>query len=205
MTKADHWDDIYQRKAEDELSWHRDHLEQSLSFIAAANLQKNDAIIDVGGGTSSLVDDLVAFGYSDLTVLDLSAAALDVVKQRLGPAGHSVHWIADDVTTVKLPKQHFRFWHDRAVFHFLRNQDQRQRYVDAVAHAVQPGGHVLIATFSTDGPVQCSGLEVERYDEHTLHGQFGDGFVKVRSVLESHVTPWGKSQEFLYCHCLRKI
>jgi 2-polyprenyl-3-methyl-5-hydroxy-6-metoxy-1,4-benzoquinol methylase len=202
MNKNSHWEGIYENKSEEQLSWHRGHLEQSLAFIDSAGLAKSDAIIDVGGGTSTLVDDLLARGYSNLTVLDLSARALEIVQKRLGASAHNVKWIAGDVTDVALPKQHYRFWHDRAVFHFLKSDEQRKRYVDAVRASVQPGGHVLVATFGVEGPLQCSGLEVERYSEETLHAAFGADFQKVRAVKETHLTPWGKPQEFLYCHCL---
>lgn len=200
-----HWENIYASKTDEQLSWSRQHLEQSLRFIDQARLAKSDHIIDVGGGTSTLVDDLLLRGYSNITVLDLAASALDAVRTRLGSKAAEVEWLVGDVTTVELPHRHYRFWHDRAVFHFLKTESQRHQYVETVRKSVQPGGHVLVATFGADGPVQCSGLDVERYSSDSLHAVFGADFEKVESLTETHVTPWGRSQEFLYCHCLLRI
>lgn len=205
MTKQAHWETIYGSKTDEQLSWTRGHLEQSLHFIEQARLAKTDPIIDVGSGTSTLVDDLLSRGYTNITALDLSSAALDAVRIRLGANASSVEWLVGDVTTIALPHRRFRFWHDRAVFHFLKSEAQRRQYVEAVRQSVQPGGHVLVATFGENGPMQCSGLEVERYSANSLHAVFGGDFEKVESVTENHVTPWGKAQEFLYCHCLLRI
>jgi len=148
-----------------------------------------------------LVDDLVARGYADVTVLDISQAAIEVAKTRLGPASASVHWITGDITAVGLGAARYDVWHDRAVFHFLTSADDRAAYVRQVARAVKLGGHVIVATFGLGGPEKCSGLDVVRYDAENLHGEFGPKFRLLDSVTELHETPWGTPQEFMYCFC----
>jgi ubiquinone/menaquinone biosynthesis C-methylase UbiE len=197
----DHWETVYQRKASAELSWYRPHLERSLRFIDGAGLSKTSAIIDVGGGASTLVDDLIARGYENVTVLDLAPSAMAQARERLGAKGASVTWIVGDVTVVDLPEHHFDFWHDRAVFHFLTEDEKRVRYVAAVRRALKPNGHVLVATFGPSGPERCSGLPVARYSAEGIHRQFGAEFRKVGSDEETHHTPWGTEQEFVYCYC----
>src|SRR5262249_38501895 len=156
-----------------------------------------DPIIDVGGGASTLVDDLLARGHRDVTVLDLSAAAIDVARARLGAKADGVTWIVGDITRVALPERRFAFWHDRAVFHFLTDERDRGAYIAAVRHALKINGHIVVATFGPQGPERCSGLEVARYDSEALHGQFGASFRKVDSITEHHTTPWGADQEFV--------
>lgn len=201
MTTRAHWESVYQTKAVDEVSWYRPHLETSLRLIEQATTDTASAVIDVGGGEATLVDDLVASGYSDVTVLDISQAAIEVAKARLGPAAASAHWIAGDITTVELEAARYDVWHDRAVFHFLTNADDRAAYVRQVARAVKLGGHVIVATFGPDGPEKCSGLDVVRYDAENLHGEFGPKFRLLDSVTELHETPWGTPQQFMYCFC----
>lgn len=191
MTTKAHWENVYQTKAVDEVSWYRPHLEISLSLIESATRDTNSAVIDVGGGEATLVDDLVARGYRDVTVLDISQAAIDVAKCRLGPAGESVHWITDDITQVAMEPARYDVWHDRAVFHFLTKAEDRAAYVHQVARSVRVGGHVIVATFGVDGPEKCSGLDVVRYDAKHLHGEFGPKFHLLESVSELHETPWG--------------
>lgn len=201
MSKQSHWEDVYQKKDPKQVSWFRPHLEQSLRFIETACPAKDSAIIDVGGGASTLVDDLLSRGYSNVTVLDLSATAIDAAQRRLGDRAPAVRWIVGDVCAVDLPERSFDFWHDRAVFHFLVEEDARKRYVRAVRHALKPGGHIVVATFGPQGPEKCSGLDVARYDADQLHDQFGDAFVKLGSATEQHVTPGGTGQQFVYCYC----
>lgn len=201
MTTKAHWEQVYQTRAVDEVSWYRPHLEVSLRLIEHAKPDIGSAVIDVGGGEATLVDDLVARGYSDVTVLDISAAAIDVAKGRLGAAAASVHWITGDITTVELEAARYDVWHDRAVFHFLTSPDDRAAYVRQVARAVRPGGHVIVATFGLEGPEKCSGLDVVRYDAEHLHGEFGPRFRLLDSVTELHETPWGTPQQFMYCLC----
>jgi SAM-dependent methyltransferase len=200
MRGEEHWDSIYARKAPDQVSWYRPHLERSLEFIDGARLSPDAAIIDVGGGTSTLVDDLLERGYFDVTVLDISAAAIANAKARLGAKSTRVTWVVGDVTSVGLPTSRYDFWHDRAAFHFLIDAAARRRYIATVRAAVKPGGHVLVATFGPEGPTQCSGLDVVRYSAVTLQAEFGAGFKEIASAREVHTTPWGAEQEFMYCY-----
>lgn len=154
-------------------------------------------------GASTLVDDLLAVGYRQLSVLDLSAAALEVTRQRLGEAARRVDWIVGDVTAVELSPGGFDVWHDRAVFHLLTESEQRAAYVAQARRALKPGGHVIIATFGPDGPLQCCGLPVARYAPDALHAAFGDTFVLLQHTTEAHQTPGGALQHFIYCHCLK--
>ena len=201
MDAQTHWETIYGAKAADRVSWYRPHLELSLGFIERAAASRAAAIIDVGGGESTLVDDLLRCGFENITLLDISPTALEVTKQRLGPAAGRVHWIPGDVTQVALAPRSFDIWHDRAVFHFLTTQEDRARYVRQVLNAMRPGGHVIVSTFGPEGPPKCSGLDVMRYNAEALHDQFGRSFRLVESTKELHVTPWGATQQFVYCYC----
>jgi SAM-dependent methyltransferase len=199
-TKA-HWDEIYRRLSADAVSWYRPHLETSLDMIERVAGARGASIIDVGGGESTLVDDLLARGYERLAVLDISETALAECKKRLAAAAHRVRWMAADVTTTEFERAAFDVWHDRAVFHFLTAPAKRAAYVRNVAQAVKPGGYVIVGTFGPQGPTKCSGLDVVRYDEDHLHGEFGAQFRPVESREETHRTPAGKIQQFLYCMC----
>lgn len=201
MTTKAHWESVYKSKAMDEVSWYRPHLDVSLGLIEGATPDRGGAIIDVGGGEATLVDDLVDGGYRDVTVLDISQAAIDVAKARLGPPGARVHWLVGDITRISLPSARYDLWHDRAVFHFLITPEQRESYVRQVARSVKPGGHVIVATFGPEGPEKCSGLNVVRYDAARLHGEFGSKFRLIQSFTEVHETPWGAPQQFMYCFC----
>jgi 2-polyprenyl-3-methyl-5-hydroxy-6-metoxy-1,4-benzoquinol methylase len=201
MTAKSHWDSVYRAKPADQVSWYTAHLETSLRLIERAAPDPRSAIIDVGGGESTLVDDLIARGHRDVTVLDISQAAIDGAKARLGPAAARAHWIVGDITDIELPTARYDVWHDRAVFHFLTQAEQRKAYVRQVARAVKPGGHVIVATFGPEGPKTCSGLDVVRYDSSALHGEFGPKFQLLDNVTELHETPWGAPQQFLYCFC----
>jgi len=148
-----------------------------------------------------LVDDLLDRGYTNVTVLDLSAAALDVAKGRLGSRAAQVKWICADVTDPQLPSEAYEFWHDRAVFHFLREPAARARYVSAVRRMLKPGGHIVVATFGPHGPEKCSGLDVMHFTPEALHAEFGPEFARLSDAVEMHTTPWGSEQEFVYCYC----
>jgi len=198
-----HWEAVYKTKQVTQVSWFQEHAERSLQFIRNTGVAKDEHIIDVGGGASTLVDDLLSDGFSKLSVLDISAAALYAAQQRLGSDADKVHWLEADITLIELPQASVEVWHDRAVFHFLTDPDDRQRYVQAVLHAVKPGGHVIVATFAEDGPLRCSGLDVMRYRPDTLHGEFGSAFERVNSADEVHHTPSGSDQKFIYCYCHR--
>ena len=199
--QREHWESVYRKKAPEKVSWYRPHLERSLGFIEGAGLGRDAAILDVGGGTSTLVDDLLDRGYRNVTVLDLSEKAISLAKERLGARAASVTWLVADITEADLPEHHYDFWHDRAVFHFLREEAARRKYVAAVRQALKPNGHIVVATFGPSAPDQCSGLPVTRYTAEGIHGQFGREFRKVGSTGEIHKTPWGTEQEFVYCYC----
>ncbi len=201
MSGQAHWETVYRTKSPDQVSWYTPHLDRSLGFIAGASLPRDAAIIDVGGGAATLVDDLLDRGFNGVTVLDLASAAIERAKERLGDRAARVNWVVGDVTEVVLPEASVDFWHDRAVFHFLRDEEARRRYVASVRRAVKPGGHVLVATFGPEGPERCSGLEVVRFTEEGIHAEFGGEFRKVASTTESHTTPWGSVQQFVYCYC----
>ena len=147
------------------------------------------------------MDDLLAAGYRDLSVLDISAEAINVSKKRMGVLALYINWLVDDITKAELPRNHYDVWHDRAVFHFLTNEDDRRAYVERVAYSVKPGGHVIVATFGPHGPTQCGGLDIVSYDADALHAEFGTSFRLLKSRTEVHKTPWGTEQQFLYCLC----
>lgn len=202
MDTKQHWEQVYSTKASDHVSWFQEHANLSLALIHQTDVTKDAAMIDVGGGASNLVDDLVAEGYTDLTVLDLSSASLDVAKQRLGKHAEAVEWIVGDIIQAVLPENRFDVWHDRAVFHFLTDPVDRQAYVRQVMRAVKPNGHIIIATFAENGPEKCSGLPVMRYSPVTLLAELGNDFLLVRHEKEVHHTPFGTLQQFVYCHFL---
>jgi ubiquinone/menaquinone biosynthesis C-methylase UbiE len=201
MNSQSHWERIYAEKAPDAVSWYRPHLEKSLSLIEQFAPGKSAAIIDVGGGESTLVDDLLARGYENITVLDISKAAIDASRKRLGSASERISWLVADITRMELDASAYDVWHDRAVFHFLTSTSDRAAYVRQVARSVRPGGHVIVSTFGSEGPVKCSGLDVVRYDAKSLHQEFGVQFRLLESSEELHNTPFGTIQQFLYCHC----
>jgi len=196
-----HWEKIYHEKAPDAVSWYRPHLETSLGIIERIAPQCSVSIIDVGGGESTLVDDLLARGYKNIAVLDVSQTAIEVTKKRLGAAAGNVQWFATDLVKADLPPNAFDVWHDRAVFHFLTTSEERVAYVQQVAKSVKAGGYVLISTFGPEGPTKCSGLEVMRYDAESLHLEFGARFRLLDNFKELHETPFGTTQQFLYCLC----
>lgn len=201
MDVKTHWEKIYTGKTPDQVSWYRPHLEKSLALIERAAGSQTASIIDVGGGESTLVDDLLAIGYQNISVLDISQTAIDVTRNRLKESAECVRWIVGDVTKISLETKAYDVWHDRAVFHFLTSDEQRAVYIKNVAHAVRTGGHVIVGTFGPEGPTKCSGLDVMRYDADSLHGEFGARFRLADSSKELHETPFGTTQQFLYCYC----
>ena len=201
MDPRTHWEKVYRTRKPEEVSWYRRHLEISLGLIQQVAPRADASIIDVGGGESTLVDDLLARGYRRVSVLDISSTALDVAKRRLGPRASEVDWLCGDVTSIALDEHRYDVWHDRAVFHFLTAPQDRAAYVRQVGRAVKPGGHVIVAAFGPEGPSRCSGLEVVRYDADELHAQFGAQFRLVEHLTELHHTPGGVTQQFVYCLC----
>jgi SAM-dependent methyltransferase len=199
-----HWETVYSVKAPNEVSWYREHLDNSLKMILQTNVGRHGEIIDVGGGTSTLVDDLLDNGFSSLTVLDISGKAIERSRERLGRAAEKVEWIEADITAADLPENYYDIWHDRAVFHFLTDIDDRKRYIDIATRSLKVGGHILVASFGLGGPKRCSGLDVVRYSPESLHSEFGNSFELVNSLRETHRTPFETTQEFIYCYC-RKL
>lgn len=202
-TKQDHWNRIYSRKSEAELSWHQDDPAHSLDLAAQAGLAPGQSVIDIGGGTSRFTDGLLAQGLRDITVLDLSQAALDTLRQRLGPRGQDVTCIAADITSWT-PGRVYDLWHDRAVFHFLVTPADRAAYLDRLSQALGTGGHAIIATFAPDGPETCSGLPVVRYAPEALAQTLGPDYQLRAHRLERHKTPAGAEQSFQFS-LFRKI
>lgn len=200
MDRKTHWETVYRTKAPTQVSWFQARAALSLELIQTV-VPMTAAVLDVGGGASPLVDGLWAAGYRNLTVLDLSATALQHAQSRLAPYETTIRWIEGDVLTIQLPPASVDCWHDRAVFHFLVESADRARYLAQVKRAVKPGGYVLVATFAADGPTQCSGLPVARYSEKQLHDQFGNDFRLMVSRHEEHRTPGGSFQAFTYCLC----
>jgi SAM-dependent methyltransferase len=200
MTPSTHWNAVYGKPPE-ELSWTAAHLDTSLHYVQRAAPRRTEAVIDVGGGDSTFVDDLLHAGYIDLTVLDLSEQALRRARNRVGLLSGYVAWRARDILDEDLPASTYDVWHDRAVFHFLTRSDEQQRYLEQVRRALKPGGYAVVGTFGPLGPAQCSGLEVSRYAPEELHGSFGEPFRLLDSRVESHITPWGTDQQFVYCFC----
>ena len=192
-----HWENVYTSKAENEVSWFQDSPAPSLALIAEIGAALNSAIIDIGGGASRLVDHLIDRGFADVTVLDLSAAALDAAKARLGERASRAHWLVADATTWA-PSHTYDIWHDRAAFHFLTEERDRAGYIARLKQGLRIGGHAIIATFALDGPEKCSGLPVTRYDAAGLAETLGPDFNLLQSRRNDHATPWGSQQRFQF-------
>ena len=192
-----HWENVYATKRENEVSWFQESPAPSLALIAELGVTPSSAIIDIGGGASRLVDQLIEQGFRDVTVLDLSAAALEAAKARLGERASRAHWLVADVTTWE-PSRTYDVWHDRAAFHFLTDARDRDGYVARLRQGLKIGGHAIIATFALDGPEKCSGLPVERYDAARLARTLGPGFKLLRGQRDDHATPWGSHQRFQF-------
>ena len=192
-----HWGDVYQEKSPSEVSWYQKEPKLSLELIRCTNVASNEAIIDVGGGTSVLVDHLGKGGYTNLTVLDISENAIARAKKRLGDSAKSIEWIVSDITQFDAI-QKFSLWHDRALFHFLTDPSDREIYVKALKNAIKPEGHLIIATFAIGGPEKCSGLEIVQYDSEKMIAELGDNFQLIEERKEVHITPANKEQKFVF-------
>lgn len=198
-----HWEQIYNTKTATEVSWYQTHPSLSLKLIEATGTKKDQSIIDVGGGTSVLVDWLLDKGFKKLAVLDISPSALEIAKARLGLRAKKVEWIVADATEFQ-PLHRFDLWHDRAVFHFLINEEDRRKYVNFLKKTLVPGGHIIIATFAIDGPKRCSGLDTVHYDIESMSAQLGNEFELLEKLDEVHTTPGSKEQKFTYFMYKRK-
>lgn len=198
----EHWDTVYENKNPDQVSWTQEFPKTSLDFIHSFGLTKTAKIIDIGGGDSKLVDYLLDEGFENITVLDISAKALDKTKQRLGDKAHKIKWVVSDITEFE-PETTFDVWHDRATFHFLTTSEQVAKYMDTARKSVN--GFLTIGTFSDKGPEKCSGLSIKQYSEETLTTELKNGFDKLRCVTEDHTTPFDTTQNFLFCSFIRHL
>ena len=202
--RKSHWEDVYSNKLSTEVSWYQQHPEYSLAHITATGLKKSARIIDIGGGASTLIDYLLDAEYTELSVLDISSAAIEQARARLGNRADDVVWYEQDVTEFS-PERPFDVWHDRAVFHFLTDPIERSSYVHVLTRALKPGAFAMIATFDLHGPKQCSGLDVQRYSQDTMSAALGDSFELIDTTTEVHVTPNGSMQNFVYCRFVRIV
>lgn len=203
MDRKAHWQNIYTSKALNEVSWYQPKPETSLEQITQNCLDKDAAIIDVGGGDSFLADHLLALGYKDITVLDISEAAIERAKKRLGENAANITWIVADVTRFNPTKQ-YDYWHDRAVFHFLTDKNDITTYVDLVNQCLSENGKMTIATFSESGPTKCSGIEIQQYSKESLSQTFAAHFICTKSFYINHLTPFDTTQHFVFCNFSRK-
>lgn len=199
--KKVHWETIYTTKQPNEVSWTQDRPAASIDFILSCGLDKTARIIDIGGGDSNLVDHLLDLGYENITVLDISEHALERAKTRLGKRADQVTWVVSDILDF-VPDSTFDIWHDRAAFHFLTKPTDIDRYVALATSSVT--GYLIIGTFSTEGPLKCSGLEITQYNEQTLSDKLTNGFEKIRCLTEDHTTPFNTTQNFLFCTFRKK-
>ncbi len=197
-----HWRDVYERREPQQVSWYEPSPETSLAWIARAELAPDAAILDAGGGTSALAGDLVRSGHTDVTVADISASAIERAKAELGPLAERVTWLQADLRTHAFDRA-YDLWHDRAVFHFMVEDTDRDRYIAVMRAAIGPGGHLILATFGPDGPTECSNLPVRRYGAEELAASLSEGFRLVASQSAEHRTPSGSVQQFLYAHFQR--
>ena len=196
--RKNHWEQIYQTKKPDEVSWYQPMPVTSLSFFDQYNVPKEAKIIDIGGGDSYLVDHLLNLGYKDITVLDISEASLERAKSRLGNRSGLVTWIVADAATFK-PIERYDFWHDRAAFHFLTKEDEIQNYIHTVHQSINPSGILVLGTFSEQGPKKCSGIEIKQYSETSMNELLKGSFEKIKCITIEHKTPFDTIQQFIFC------
>ncbi len=204
MSQKDHWERVYSTRETEKLGWYAPRLQSSTRWIEELGLAADAPIIDVGGGASTLVDDLLDTGYQSITVFDIAEKALFSVQARLGEKAEGVTWRSGDITSVELPEDYYELWHDRAAFHFLTTALQQRKYRENVLRALKPRGHLIIGTFAPEAHPRCSGLPVQRYSPQQLENTLGKEFELRRHHKELHVTPGGVEQMYLYCHFRRK-
>lgn len=199
-----HWETLYADKSEQEYSWFQAFPQTSIRFIEQFQLQPDARIIDIGGGDSRLVDALLDRGFSNISVLDISAGAIEKARQRLGDRAEKVRWIECDINAFDPGEAQFDLWHDRAAFHFLTTEPQVARYADMAGRAVRPGGYLVLGTFSPDGPKKCSGLDIRQYSRAAMNAVFAPWFRRIRCEDTAHVTPFQTTQHFLFCGFRRR-
>lgn len=200
--RKNHWETVYETKNPNEVSWTQEIPKTSLDFIKSFDLTKKSKIIDIGGGDSKLVDFLIEEGFENITVLDISAKAIEKAKKRLGTNAEKVNWIVSDITEFE-PNETFEVWHDRATFHFLTSEEQIQKYMQTARKSVS--GYLTVGTFSENGPKKCSGLDIKQYSEETLTAEMENGFEKIKCVTEDHTTPFETKQNFVFCSFKRQL
>lgn len=198
MSQKKHWENVFATKSETEVSWFQTYPKTSIEFLELFGLPLDANIIDVGGGDSHFVDALLDKGYSNVNVLDISANAIERAKKRLGDKAVNVNWIVSDITDFK-PTEKFDFWHDRAAFHFLIDEEKVSKYVSIAEKAINPNGYLVLGTFSEQGPMKCSGLEIKQYNEVSMSDRFEVNFERVKCITENHTTPFNTLQNFLFC------
>jgi len=196
--KKSHWENVFATKQPNEVSWTQEYPKTAMDYLESLHLSKTANIIDIGGGDSNLVDALLEKGYQNIWVLDISEFALERAKKRLGDKAHLVHWIVSDITEFK-PEVTFDFWHDRAVFHFLTEEESINKYVAIIGDLINQNGNFLLGTFSENGPLKCSGLEIKQYSENTMKHTFNESFQAVKCFTENHTTPFDTTQNFQFC------
>jgi cyclopropane fatty-acyl-phospholipid synthase-like methyltransferase len=197
-----HWETVYETKNPNQVSWTQEIPKTSLDFIKSFDLTKKSKIIDIGGGDSKLVDFLIEEGFENITVLDISAKAIEKAKARLGVNAEKVNWIVSDITEFET-NETFEVWHDRATFHFLTSEEQIQKYMEAARKSVSE--YLTVGTFSENGPKKCSGLDIKQYNEETLTAEMENGFEKIKCVTEDHTTPFETKQNFIFCSFKRQL
>jgi SAM-dependent methyltransferase len=199
MDREDHWEKVYSTRMAEKLGWYKPRLDVSLAWIAELNLDAHAPIIDIGGGASTLVDDLIDEGYESIAVLDIAESALATSKKRLGQQSNLVMWLKGDVAAYPLPQNRFELWHDRGALHFLTESVDQQAYRDNLLNSLRPGGHVIIGVFAPEAPPRCSGIAVQRFDHEQLSTFLGNEFELLRHQTDLHVTPGKVEQMYLYC------
>ncbi len=202
IDRTSHWEKIYQTKELKDVSWYQPTPETSLKFLLELKLPMDAAIIDIGGGDSLFVDNLLSIGYINITVLDISHIALEKAKQRLGDKASTVKWIVSDFAEFN-PTEKYDFWHDRAAFHFLTTESNITKYISIAGGAINQGGHLLIGTFSHSGPEKCSGLPIRQYNENEMTTCFKDSFFTIKCINSDHPTPFNTQQSFIFC-CFKR-
>lgn len=198
FNRKSHWENIYKSKPLETVSWYQPHPETSLNFVRDFNLPKTAKIIDIGGGDSFFVDHLLELGYEAITVLDISDAAIQRARQRLGSKADGVKWIVSDILDFK-PSEQYDFWHDRAAFHFLTEIGEINTYINIASRAIVENGSLVVGTFSESGPTKCSGIDIKQYSENTLTEQFRKLFTKEKCITVDHSTPFNTTQNFVFC------
>lgn len=202
QSRKKHWETVYETKNPDQVSWTQEVPKTSLEFIHSFGLGKQAKIIDIGGGDSKLVDFLIEAGFQNISVLDISTAAIEKAKKRLGNKADKVNWIVSDITAFE-PSETYEVWHDRAAFHFLTTKPEIEKYLETALKSVT--GYLIMGTFSENGPNKCSGLDIKQYSENTLTAQFNNSFEKLNCVIEDHITPFDTTQNFLFCSFKKRL